>query len=58
MLILKALYELVKCNYNVQDALERYRRSGKTLKGRLKVDLDPDCVLRVCGILHFHLLPL
>ncbi|XP_067106635.1 mesoderm induction early response protein 3a [Osmerus mordax] len=39
----QALYELVKCNYNVQDALERYRRSGKTLKGQMSPWSEEEC---------------
>lgn len=32
---LQALYELLKCNYNIHEALERYRSKEKSSKGTL-----------------------
>lgn len=39
----QALYELVKCKYNVQDALERYRKSSKSMKGQMSPWSEEEC---------------
>uniref|UniRef100_A0A4W5Q343 Mesoderm induction early response 1, family member 3 a n=1 Tax=Hucho hucho TaxID=62062 RepID=A0A4W5Q343_9TELE len=39
----QALYELVKCNYNVHDALERYRRSEKSSEGEMLPWSEEEC---------------
>ncbi|XP_071009575.1 mesoderm induction early response protein 3a isoform X1 [Oncorhynchus clarkii lewisi] len=39
----KALYELVKCNYTVHDALERYRRSEKSSEGEMPPWSEEEC---------------
>ncbi|XP_051542325.1 mesoderm induction early response protein 3a [Myxocyprinus asiaticus] len=39
----QALYELLKCNYNVQKALERYRSSEKSLKDEMLPWSEEEC---------------
>ncbi|KAK1174355.1 mesoderm induction early response protein 3-like [Acipenser oxyrinchus oxyrinchus] len=39
----QALYKLLKCNYNVHEALERYRRDGKSLKDEMLPWTEEEC---------------
>nr|XP_055063397.1 mesoderm induction early response protein 3a isoform X1 [Misgurnus anguillicaudatus] len=39
----QALYELLKCNYNVQEALERYRKNEKSSKGEMLPWSEEEC---------------
>uniref|UniRef100_A0A674DUL7 Mesoderm induction early response 1, family member 3 a n=1 Tax=Salmo trutta TaxID=8032 RepID=A0A674DUL7_SALTR len=39
----QALYELVKCNYTVHDALEHYRRSEKSSEGEMPPWSEEEC---------------
>lgn len=39
----QALYELLKCNYNVQEALERYRNNEKSSKGEMLPWSEEEC---------------
>uniref|UniRef100_A0A3P8X9E7 Mesoderm induction early response 1, family member 3 b n=1 Tax=Esox lucius TaxID=8010 RepID=A0A3P8X9E7_ESOLU len=39
----QALYELVKCNYNISDALECYRKNEKSSKGEMAPWSEEEC---------------